>query len=196
MKNLPVPIQLSVSCLLLMAMIATRFHHFGDLLHLPDASMAVFFLGGLYLRRHLGFAVFLLVAVAIDYFAITGRGLNFFDHYCVTPSYAFLLLAYAVLWYAGRWYAPRMPAGWRGFARAFGVAFVAAAGSFLISNGAFYWLGGRYAEPNLAEYLSRVWRWGPLFVRTSLSYVAVALVAHAAIARIARPPAAQPSAHR
>lgn len=196
MKNLPGPIQLSLSCLLLMVMIATRFHHFGDLLHLPDASMAVFFLGGLYLRRHLGYAVFLLAAVAIDYFAITGRGLNFFDHYCVTPSYAFLLLAYAVLWYAGRWYAPRMPAGWRGFGRALGVAFAAASVSFLISNGAFYWFGGRYAEPNFAEYLSRVWRWGPLFVRTTMSYIAVAFVAHAAIARIARPPASQPTTNR
>ena len=27
-------------------MLATRFHHFGTALHLPDASMAIFFLGG------------------------------------------------------------------------------------------------------------------------------------------------------
>ena len=34
-------------------MVATRFHHLGSLIHLPDASMAVFFLGGLCLRRPL-----------------------------------------------------------------------------------------------------------------------------------------------
>jgi hypothetical protein len=34
---------------------ATRFHHFGSAMYLPDASLAVFFLGGLYLRRALAF---------------------------------------------------------------------------------------------------------------------------------------------
>ncbi|MBM3153552.1 MAG: hypothetical protein FJZ96_15320, partial [Chloroflexi bacterium] len=36
---------------LLAVMLATRFHHFGDALHLPDASWALFFLAGFYLAR-------------------------------------------------------------------------------------------------------------------------------------------------
>lgn len=193
--NLPSrPAQYGLFAALLTLMLATRFHHFGDALHLPDASMAVFFLGGLYLRRHAAFVGYLLIAVAIDYTAITGRGLSFFQHYCVTPSYAFLLLAYAALWYAGRMYAPHMAARPRALLGGLGVALLAAGVSFLISNGAFYWWGGRYPQPHFAEYIERVWKWGPLFVRTTLGYVAAGFLVHALIARYARPRDARPLA--
>lgn len=161
-------------------MIATRFHHFGDVLHLPDASMALFFLGGLYLRRHWQFAVFIALAVAIDWIAIEHAGVSDF---CVTPAYSFLLPAYAVLWYGARWYGGRLGDGWKSLAGAALVAFACAWLSFAISNGAFYWLGGRYDDPHFAEYVARAWQWGPLFVRTTMAYVGVALVAHALLAR-------------
>ncbi len=157
-------------------MLATRFHHFGTALHLPDASMALFFLGGLYLRRHWQFAVFIVLAVAIDWIAIEHAGVSDF---CVTPAYSFLLPAYAVLWYGGRLYADRLQPSWRSMTGAALVALACASLSFAISNGAFYWLGGRYANPHVAEYLARAWQWGPLFVRTTLAYVVVALAAHA-----------------
>ncbi|MGO1071174.1 hypothetical protein [Lysobacter sp. CA199] len=194
LNQMSMPVKISMFAVALTLMIATRFHHFGSALHLPDASMAVFFLGGLYLRRHAVFAGLLVIAVAIDYIAITGRGLSFFQHYCVTPSYAFLLVAYAVLWYAGRMYAPRMAARGRAVAAGLGVALVAASVSFLVSNGAFYWFGGRYADPNWAEYVSRVWQWGPLFVRTTIAYIAVAFLVHALIVRFLPAPAAAPAA--
>ncbi|WP_109124131.1 hypothetical protein [Dyella sp. C11] len=167
---------------LVAVMIATRFKHFGDLLHLPDASMAVFFLGGLYLRRHWTFVTMVLLAVALDWISISYAGVS---NFCVTLAYSFLPLAYAVLWYAGRWYAPRMDQRATSFVVAFAVAFVAASLSFAISNGSFYWLGGRYANPHMTEYLSRLWQWGPLFVRTTMSYVAVALALHAVALRLA-----------
>ncbi|WP_255323045.1 hypothetical protein [Lysobacter sp. K5869] len=189
------PAQLAILAALSILMAITRFHTIGAALHLQDASMAVFFLGGLYLQRHRLFAGLLAAAVAIDYIAITGRGLNFFDHYCVTPSYAFLLLAYAVLWYLGRAWAPSMSAKPRALAGALAVGLVAAAASFLISNGAFYWFGGRYADPNFAEYLDRVWRWGPLFVGTTMAYIGTALLAHALIARLVRPRGAASHSH-
>jgi hypothetical protein len=164
-------------------MIATRFGHFGTTIHLPDMSMAVFFLGGLYLRRHLAFVFFVLLAVVLDWASISYAGVSDF---CVTAAYAFLPLAYAVLWYAGRWYAARLGAGPRSLAGAFAVALVAASLSFAVSNGSFYWLGGRYAEPHMSEYLSRLWQWGPLFVRTTMFYVAAALVIHGLSAWVAR----------
>lgn len=184
MTPLSRPSHYGVFAALVLLMTATRFHHLGDALHLPDASMAVFFLGGLYLRRHGAFVVFLLMAVTIDWVAITARGLSFWQHYCVTPSYAFLLLAYAVLWYGGRAYAARSHGRALRIvlAGALATGMAAAAVSFLISNGAFYWLGGRYAEPNVAEYLSRLWQWGPPFVRTTTFYVAVGLAVHGLLA--------------
>ena len=162
-------------------MIATCFHHFGTVLHLPDASMALFFLGGLWLRRHLAFAAFMALAVALDWVSVSYAGVSDF---CVTPAYSFLLPAYAVLWYAGRSWSARMAPAPLALAGAFGVALVAASISFAISNGAFYWLGGRYANPHLGEYVARLWQWGPLFVRTTLTYVIVALAAYWALARV------------
>jgi hypothetical protein len=164
-------------------MVATRFNHFGDAMHLPDASMALFFLGGLYLRRHWQFVVMLALAVAIDWVSIKYAGVSDF---CVTPSYAFLLPAYAVLWYGGRLYSGRLQTTWLPMLGAAGAGLVSASLSFLISNGAFYWLGGRYTDPHFAEYIARAWQWGPLFVRTTMAYIVVALVAHAVVAYATR----------
>jgi hypothetical protein len=165
--------------LLVLVMMATRFKHFGDVVHLPDASMAVFFIGGLLLRRHGMFVALVALAVGLDEVSIHYAGISDF---CVTPAYAFLPLAYAVLWYGGRWYAPRLHLSTASLLGAWGWALLAASLSFAISNGSFYWLGGRYAQPHVSEYVSRLWQWGPLFVRTTLAYVTVSLVAYAVAA--------------
>jgi hypothetical protein len=160
---------------LVLVMLATRFKHFGDVLHLPDASMAIFFLGGLFLRKHWAFAVFILLAVGLDEVSIHYAGISDF---CVTAAYAFLPLAYAALWYGGRLYSPHLRAAAWPLVGAWCVALISASLCFAISNGSFYWLGGRYASPHLAEYLERLWHWGPLFVRTTMAYVTTALVAY------------------
>ena len=164
-----------VLTVLAVLMIVTRFHHFGTAIHLPDASMAVFFLGGLYLRKHLAFVGFMALAVLIDWVAIEQAGVSDF---CVTPAYSFLLPAYAVLWYGGRLYAPRLQPGTGSMLGMGAVALLSASLSFAISNGGFYWFGGRYPQPHFAEYVARAWQWGPLFVRTTMLYIAVAAVAH------------------
>lgn len=159
--------------LLIACMIATRFKHFGDAMHLPDASMAVLFIGGVYLRRHLALAGFMALAVLVDWVSVSYAGVSDF---CITPAYAFLLPAYAVLWYGGR-----ACGASRSFLGTLAWGFVAACLSFAISNGGFYWLGGRYPNPHVAEYAARLWQWGPLFVRTTMSYIAVALLARLAL---------------
>lgn len=181
MKTLPRSITIGLLLFLALLMVSTRFKHFGDALHLPDASMAVFFLGGLYVRRHLAFAFFVLLSVLLDYVSIRYAGVSDF---CVTAAYAFLPLAYAALWYGGRLYTSELSGSWRSLSGALAMALVCAAVSFAISNASFYWLGGRYAHPHMAEYLQRLWQWGPLFVRTTMSYVAVALLLHTFLQRL------------
>lgn len=170
------PMRLTLLALIL-AMVLTRFHEIGKLLHLYDASMAVFFLGGLLLARHRLFLGFVLLGVAIDFIAISARGENFFTAHCVTPSYGFLQVAYAVLWYSGRavgkWLSPRLAA----LLAVAAVGVLASTVAFIISNGAFYWLGGRYANPHMAEYLARAWQWGPSYVMTATAYIAAGLLA-------------------
>lgn len=172
-----------VASVLAALMLATRVSHMGDALHLPDASMAVFFLGGLYLRRHLAFVAYLLLAVLIDWAVITFAGVS---NFCVTVAYAFLLPAYAALWYGGRFYAGRLDGSGLSLLGALGVALLSASVCFAISNGSFYWLGGRYPHPDLTGYLAGAWRWGPLFVRVTLGYVVAGLLLHVAVRALAR----------
>ena len=182
MKPLSRPLFAAVAALFALVMIATRFHHFGDVLHLPDASMALFFLGGIYLRRHLAFLAFVVLSVLIDWYSVSYAGVSDF---CITVAYSFLPLAYAVLWYAGRLVAPRYDGSLASHGIVFGTLLVAATLSYAVSNGAFYWLGGRYTEPNMAQYVQRFMQWAPLFVRAAAAYVAVAQVAQALVFRFA-----------
>jgi hypothetical protein len=180
MKPLSRPVFAAIAALFAVIMIGTRFHHFGDMLHLPDASMALFFLGGIYLRKHLAFLAFVVLSVLIDWYSVSYAGVSDF---CITVAYSFLPLAYAVLWYGGRLLAPRFDGSLRSYGLVFLGVVVAATLSYAVSNGAFYWLGGRYANPHMAEYLSRFMQWAPLFVRAAAMYVLAALVVHAVVAR-------------
>jgi len=107
--------ELAIALGLAALMAATRFHHFGSPLHLPDASLAVFFLGGLALGNAALFAAFLAEAALVDWLAIAWGGVS---GWCVTPAYAFLIPACASLWAAGRWCAMRRREGWGHVARA------------------------------------------------------------------------------
>ena len=181
MNVLPRPARHALFAVFAAFMVTTRYHHFGDVLHLPDASMALFFLGGLFLTErtrsdHLRFAALMALAVAIDVVAVGFAGVS--DH-CITPSYAALLPAYAVLWYGGRMIASRHAVEPKPVLLTVAVALAVATLSFAISNGAFYWFGGRYEHPHFAEYAARFLQWGPLFVRTTMVYVVAALALQA-----------------
>ncbi len=170
---------LLVTALLALWMLLTRHGHF-----MPDASMAIFFLGGLFVRRHLAFLGLLVLSVLIDWAAISLAGVSDF---CVTAAYAFLPLAYAVLWYGAKG-CGAMLARQKSLPRLAGLgvaAFVLASASFLVSNGAFYWLGGRVAEPTMGGWLANAWQWGPLFVGTTLAWLALPLVAQAVVGMLA-----------
>jgi len=84
--------QYIIGAVLLALMIITRSNISA---HLQDASWAIFFLVGFYLRDsslvRLGFPVFFLAAFAIDLAVIDAVG---GVHYCFTPAYPFLILVW------------------------------------------------------------------------------------------------------
>lgn len=124
------PAERAVFIAALLVMTATRFHHTSDWLHLPDASMALFFLGGLALRRHRYFIGLLLMSVLIDWAAVTLAGVSDF---CITAAYAALPFAYGVLWYAGSALHARVGRSAVALGGVWCVGVLAAAVSFLIS---------------------------------------------------------------
>ena len=164
---------------LVLAMALTRFNHFGSSVALPDASLAVFFLGGLYVsnlpKARWVFAALLVEAALIDCYAITILGTS---DWCVTPAYGFLALAYAALWYAGHWFSPRHTLTGRNLLGMFTVATVASIFAFVISNVSFFLFSGRYADMSAIEYSSKVVKYLGSYVGVALFYVACAVFAH------------------
>ena len=169
------PPRLAIALLLGLVMAATRFHHFGSAVNLPDASLAVFFLAGFYLRPTLFFAALLAEAGLIDYFAITVGGVSDF---CVTPAYWFLIPTYGVMWFAGRWAAGKVQLRWQSLLPLFGALFVASSIAFLISNSAFYILSGRFPDLSGLQYSERVANYYLPYVTAALGYVAFAAFVH------------------
>ena len=164
---------------LMLAMALTRFSHFGSAVALPDASLAVFFLGGLYLAKFPAarwvFVALLAEAALVDYYAINVNGTS---DWCVTPAYSFLALAYGAMWFAGNWFAPRHTLTGKSLLGVFAVATLASTLAFVISNVSFYLFSGRYAEMTAVEYASRVVQYLGSYVAVALLYVACAVAAH------------------
>ena len=184
--------RIGIFVVLALVMAATRFHHFAVV---ADASWAVFFIAGFYLRGSLRWAFPLLVAVAVlvDFLVISSQGLNFWTHYCVSPAYWFLLPAHALLWAGGAW----LRARYRGIgAPALGLLAIAlvlaTSASFLVSNGSFYWLSPVVSAPTLDGWILNLGHWYLPYLTTTAAYVSIAAIAHAIGSRLVRA-SAEPS---
>jgi len=152
-------------------MLATRFHHFGSALHMPDASLAIFFVAGFYLRRVAFFAFLGAEAVLIDYVAVNFAGIS---TWCITPAYGALALSYLVAWAGGYWISRNASFNTAFALRLTLTAFAATSTGFLIADGAFYWLSGRIVEPNWTGYWSHMTLYFASFVGAACAYIAAA----------------------
>ncbi|MEJ2692403.1 MAG: hypothetical protein P8166_04910 [Candidatus Thiodiazotropha sp.] len=167
--------QTLLAIFLALLMLGSRGHHDLTPIHLPDASWAIFFLLGLYLRSSALLAGFFLLAAVMDYVAITWGGVSSF---CVTGAYLFLIPAYGSLWLAGRSYSGMRSASWRGMMP---LALHALAGTLvceLISSGGFYFFSGRFAEPTLAEFSDRFLIYLPGNLQAVALYLGLAALMH------------------
>ncbi len=173
--------QTVIVALLAALMAATRYHHFGSAQYLPDASLAVFFLAGVYLPMRWLMPVLLLEAGLIDYLAIHVGGVS---DWCVSPAYWYLIPTYACLWYGGRWYAARLRLSLRSFGLLFVTLFVTTSLAFLISNGSFYLFSGRYATLDWAQYGARIAAYYLPYLTSAFVYVACAAVLHGLLAAL------------
>jgi hypothetical protein len=151
--------------LLITLMVMTRFHHFGDVLHLPDATLAIFFFAGFYRKKALlGFL--LIMAGLIDYIAIK----NGTSDYCVSAAYMFLIPTYATMWLAGRYCATFKALQVSELVKSIGLLMLATTTAFVISNASFYMLSGKFDALSLLEYVARVQQYYLPYVASTLFY--------------------------
>ncbi len=171
--------QLAIGIALALLMALTRSHHWATLHALPDASWAVFFLAGVYLRPSWVAPVLMLGAALIDYVAITWGGVSGF---CVSPAYWLLIPAYGALFLAGRVYARHHRLSWSALPWLLGCALAGAVLAELFSSGGFYFFSGRFAEPSLGEFIPRLVKYFPHMLSTMAAYLGLAAVIHVAVA--------------
>ncbi|MFT3805887.1 hypothetical protein [Arenimonas sp.] len=178
--------RIGIFVLLALVMMATRINHFSNL---PDASWALFFLGGFYLRGsgRWAFPALMLLAVAIDAYVISASGLSFWNHYCVSIAYWFLVPAHLAMWFGGDLLRRRYQglsltsAGWL-----LATAVLAIGLCYLISNGSFYWLSDSVASRSFAGWTKNLGDWVLPYYYTSGMYLGLATAVHVGVALVAR----------
>jgi len=177
---------------LLALVVITRLPgHLGTPLTLPDASWAVFFLGGFYLTRQWRWALSLFAAacVGVDVLALVPSGS---ERLCATPAYGFILPAYTVLWLGGRWLRGSCRGEWRDLARLALCLTGSVSACYLITNGSYYWLGSHVAHPTLSGWGESLAHWYAPFLLIACAYVGLAALIEIARTGYARahPPVA------
>ena len=179
MLNLSARQQIAISLVLVLMMLLTRSHHWASIHSLPDASWAIFFLLGVYVRALWVVPALIAASVVIDYVAITWGGVSDF---CVSPAYWLLIPAYAVLFAGGRFYARGHRLSVMGLLRLVGVALVVVLVAQLLTTGGFYFFSGRFADPTLAGLMLRLEKHFPPMLGTFALYLGVAAAVHVALA--------------
>jgi hypothetical protein len=158
---------------LTLLVVATRSHHFAAI---PDASWAAFFAAGFYLRGQTRWAFpwLMAVAVVVDVLVTRASGIGFWNSYCVSPGYAFLLPAYFSLWAGGAWLQTAQRRG-GSLGRQLGRLLLALSASVAVchalAQGGFYWLSDVVAAPTVAGWLANYGHWLLPYLQTTLLYV-------------------------
>ena len=178
MLNLSARQQIAISLVLVLMMLLTRSHHWASIHSLPDASWAIFFLLGVYVRALWVVPALIAASVVIDYVAITWGGVSDF---CVSPAYWLLIPAYVVLFAGGRFYARGHRLSAMGLLRLMGVALVVVLVAQLLTTGGFYFFSGRFADPTLAGLMLRLEKYFPPMLGTFALYLGVAATVHVAL---------------
>jgi hypothetical protein len=167
-----------VSGALALVMLITRPQWLDLSFHLPDTSLAIFFLAGFYVRPRLAFPLLLLLAIAIDFISLGGK---VGPSSCFTPAYWMLVLSYGAMWLAGLFgrgaFGARLSALLALVLLLAGASFVAK----LFSSGGYYWLSGKFSDPTLTEFLARMARYFPDTLAATLLWAGISVVVHAAL---------------
>jgi hypothetical protein len=149
-------------------MMLTRGSHVLTQVALPDASLAVFLMGGLLLRRASWFAAFFVLAAVIDFGA---AALDPAQGFCLTNGYWGLIPSYAVMWLGGVWLGQQTDAF-----KAFPFAVVTASTSlvaFVISTQTYYLFSGRFPAQGLVESMQHGWEYLPSWMGFAAMYFAM-----------------------
>jgi hypothetical protein len=157
--------RVSLLLLLALALAATRISHFGTSSLLPDASLAVFLLGGMLLGGWQCFALLFAAAFGADVLsAQTAEEAG----WCLTPAYWGLLPTYAVLWLTGRWLGKHDGPS---FVRDAGASVAAIGLAFVISNATWFAFSSTLGGMSATDFVLAVARYFPPYLGSAMLYL-------------------------
>ncbi len=165
---------------LALLILLTRSQHFGWAHSLPDASLAAFFLAGMWIASGWVFAALLLVAALADQVAFASN----VSDWCVTAAYACLIPAYGVMWFAGKFCRDVNTLNVQNAVRLAASLSIGCVAYFAISNESFYWLSGYFANMSWSEYWTRTIKYFPWYLIWASVYVVGACIAALLIRRL------------
>ena len=165
--------QLIIAAAIAFFMALTRGSHVLTAVSLPDASLVLFLLGGMYLgtgvkSRTAWFAGFFALATVIDFGA---AAIDPAQGFCLTNGYWGLIPSYAAMWLGGLWLANRkdafeiMPYTL--------VSLLTTFVAFVISTQTYYLFSGRFPAQGLMESLQHGWEYLPSWMGFSAMYFAI-----------------------
>ena len=168
---------LLIAATLAFLMLLTRGSHMLTPFSLPDASVMLFLMGGLLLRRAVWFVLLFVLAACIDFGA---AALDPAQGFCLTNGYWGLIPAYAAMWLGGLWLAERkQPFATVPFVV---VALFTSTLAFVISTQTYYLFSGRFPQEGVWSALHHGWEYLPSWLGYTMLYVALILLARRGMA--------------
>jgi hypothetical protein len=171
-KTLPSAKHLGIAAAITFFMLLTRGSHVLTAISLPDASLALFLLGGLFLKRAGWFAAFFILASVIDFGA---AALDPAQGFCLTNGYWGLIPAYGAMWLGGLWLSTKQDA----FAAVpyAATSLITTLIAFVISTQTYYLFSGRFPNNGVLETMQYGWDYLPSYLGFSAMYFAVVWLA-------------------
>lgn len=149
-------------------MLLTRGSHVLTAFSLPDASLILFLLGGIWVKRWSWFALLFVLAAVIDFGA---AALNPYLGFCLTDGYWGMIPTYATMWLGGLWLGKQA----QPFKASlyFPIVALTTLLAFVISTQTYYLFSGRFPNNGLHETILHGWNYLPGYMGYALMYAAV-----------------------
>lgn len=163
--------QFAIAAIITFFMLLTRGSHVLTHVSLPDASLVLFLLGGLLLKRAVWFVAFFVLATVIDFGAAAFDPVQGF---CLTNGYWGLIPAYGAMWLGGLWLAKQgdvFAANIKAVSSYILVGVVTTFIAFVISTQTYYLFSGRFPAEGLIESMRHGWEYLPSWMGFSAMYL-------------------------
>ena len=150
-------------CLITLCMILTRGSHVVSPYALPDASFALFLVGGMILKKPKWFISLFILSVVID---LATLSMNNTYQIPINVGYLGLLASYGIMWFFGL-----RIANTNNFVKFTAFSFLATLIAFLISTQSYNLLSGTFPDITIKESIQTGWEYLPQSFIYTMSYL-------------------------